>query len=173
MLQLSSIFYNQKILSLRTGGPIGQASSPLIDPDNLKIEGWYATALGDKKPMILPLIEVRDIISKGIVVNDHASLTHIEDLVRQKRIIELSFELIGKSVRTDDKKRLGKVQDYAVDDESMYISKLYINQSLFRNLTAQQLVIDRNQIIEITDKEIIVKNSREKVPVGETAPAVS
>ncbi|MBP6962077.1 hypothetical protein KBB49_00905 [Candidatus Saccharibacteria bacterium] len=173
MLQLSSIFYNQKILSLRSGGPIGHASCPLIDPDNLKIEGWYATALGDKKPMILPVMEVRDIISKGIVVNDHSSLTHIEDLVRQKRIIELSYELIGKLVRTDDKKRLGKVQDYAVDDESLFIKKLYINQNIFKNLTAQQLVIDRNQIIEITDKEIIIKNYREKAPVGETATATS
>lgn len=173
MLQLSSIFYNQKILSLRSGGPVGQASCPLIDPDYLKIEGWYATSLGDKNPMILPVMEVRDIISKGIVVNDHTSLTHVEDLVRQKRIIELSFELIGKSVKTDDKKRLGKVQDYAVDDESMFIKKIYVNQSIFKNLTAQQLVIDRDQIIEITNKEIIVKNSREKAPVGETARATS
>jgi len=173
MLQLSSIFYNQKILSLRSGGPVGHASCPLIDPDNLKIEGWYATALGNKKRMILPVMEVRDIISKGIVVDDHSSLTHVEDLVRQKRIIELSFELIGKLVRTDDKKKLGKVQDYAVDEESMYIKKLYINQNIFKNLTAQQLVIDRNQIIEINDKEIIVRGSREKATVGETVPAIN
>lgn len=173
MLQLSSIYYNQKILSLRSGGPVGHATCPLIDPDNLKIEGWYASAIGSKKPMILPVMEVRDIIPKGIVVNDHTSLTNIEDLIRQKRIIDLSFELIGKTVKNEDKKRIGKVQDYSVDDESMFIKKLYINQNIFKNLTAQQLVIDRSQVIEITDNEIIVKNTKVKIPIGETAPAIS
>lgn len=173
MLQLSSIYYNRNILSLRSGGSIGFAYSPLINPDNLMIEGWYSTLNGNRSRMILPLIEVRDIISKGIVVDDHSSITHTEDLVRLKKTIDLNFEVIGRQVITENKKKLGKVQDYAVDTDSMIIKKLYINQSFFKNLTTQQLIIDRNQIIEINDKGIVVRDTKERARVGEqaTAPA--
>lgn len=173
MLQLSAIYYNRKILSLRTGGPIGFATSPVINPSSLKIEGWYATAHGDKTPMVIPASEVRDIITKGIVVNDHTSLTPTEDLVRLKDVIELTFEVIGKSVITEQKKKLGKVQDYAVDDQALYIKKLYVNQNLLKNFISQQLIIDRDQIIEINDRHIIVRDGTARANAGEQAPATA
>lgn len=173
MLQLSKIFYDRKILSLRTGGPIGQALSPVINPSNLKIEGWYATAIRERESYVLPAAEVRDIIAKGIVVNDHTSLTLTEDLVRLKNIIDLGFEVIGKTVRTESKKTLGKVVDYAVEDQSYVIKKLYITQGIIRNFTGQQLVVDRNQIIEITDRHVIVREIQERVFAGSQASQVA
>ena len=169
MLQLSGIYYDRQILSLRTGGPVGQALSPLINPNNLKIEGWYATARGERNSYILPASEVRDIIKKGIVVDDHSALTHTEDLVRLKKVIDLGFEVINKRVVTENKRKLGKVQNYAVDDESMFIKKLYIAQSLLKNFSTQQLVIDRSQIIEINDSEIVIRDSAERVRTGKRA----
>lgn len=171
MLQLSTIFYHRKILSLRTGGPIGYAHSPLINPTTLKIEGWYASALHDRTPYIVPANEVRDIINKGIVVNDHSSLTHLEDLVRLKELIDLRFELIGKTVKTDHKRKLGKVQDYAVEDQSMMIKNIYVAQSLLRGILARQLIIDRSQIIEINDRAIIVREPTIKSKATQQAPA--
>lgn len=171
MLQLSTTFYNRKILSLRTGGPIGFAHSPLINPTTLKIEGWYASAAADRTPYIVPANEVRDIITKGIVVNDHASLTHVEDLVRLKEIIELRFELIGKVVKTDRKRKLGKVHDYAVDDQALIIKQLYVAQNVLKSLIGQQLIIDRTQIIEINDRAIIVKEPTVKARATQQAPA--
>lgn len=159
MFQLSSIYYNRKVLSLRTGGPVGQALSPVINPNNLKIEGWYATAQGSREAMVLPVPEVRDIISKGIVVDDHTAMTPVEDLVRLRKVIDTAYEPIGKQVITEGKKKLGKVQDYAVDTESMFIKKLYVGQSLLKNFSAQQLVIDRSQIVEINDRIIKVREA--------------
>ncbi len=173
MLQLSAIYYDRDVLSLRTGGPIGHAMSPVIDPTTLKIEGWYATARASKDAMIVPAGEVRDIIRKGIVVNDHTSLTHVEDLVRLKNIIELQFEIIGKKVISDSKRKIGKIADYAVDDSSMYIKKLYVNQNLLKNFTSQQLIIDRSQITEINDKYVVVRESTQKSQVSDRAPAAA
>ncbi len=159
MLQLSSTYYDRPILSLRTGGPVGHALSPVINPNNLKIEGWYATARGEKSSYVVPVNEVRDIINKGIVVNDHSSLTHTEDLIRLTDVINVGFEIIGKSVLSENKKKLGKVSDYAVDDESMFIKKLYVNQSILKNLGTQQLIIDRTQIVELNDRHVVVRDT--------------
>ncbi len=160
MLQLSSIYYDRKILSLRTGGPIGHALSPVLNPNNLKIEGWYATALREREAYVLPAGEVRDIITKGIVVNDHTSLTLVEDMIRLRSIIDLGFEIIGKTVKNENKRTIGKVEDYAVDDQTLFIKKLYVSQSLLRSFTSQQLMIDRSQIVEINDRYIVIKDSK-------------
>jgi uncharacterized protein YrrD len=159
MLRLSSYYYDRKILSLRTGGPVGHALSPVINPNNLKIEGWYATAIHEREQYIVPTSEVRDIIDKGIVVDDHSALTPVDDMVRMKDIIQLGFEIIGKTVKSERKRTLGKVESYAVDETSYGIQKLYVNQSFFRNFSTQQLVIDRSQIIEINDRFVIVNDA--------------
>lgn len=171
MLQLSPVFYNRKILSLRTGGPVGTALSPILNPNNLKIEGWYATANGERESYILPAGEVRDIIAKGIVVNDHTALTPTEDMIRLKKTIDLGYEVIGKQVITTSKKKLGKVADYSVDSDSMMIKKLYLNQSLLRGFSSEALLIDRNQIEEINNKSIIVSDTTDKIRNSRTAPA--
>jgi sporulation protein YlmC with PRC-barrel domain len=143
---------------LRTGGVIGVAIEPVINPNNLKIEGWYALNHFEKGDFILPAREIRDFITKGLVVNDHDAMTHPDDMVRLKETLDIHFELIGKPVVSESKKKLGKVADYAVDESSYYIQKLYVNPSLLRGFTTEQLIIDRSQIIEITNKKIIVQD---------------
>lgn len=173
MLQLSETYTNRNILSLRTGSIIGHAYAPVVNPDNLKIVGWYSSAKGEKDPMILPAGEVRDFIPKGIVVNDHDAITHPDDLVRLKSVIDIDYEVKGKIVASDNGKRIGKVQDYSVDSKSLYIQKLYVTQNILKGISKGQLVIDRNQVVEITDKKIIVKQPTERARTSDrvTAPA--
>lgn len=162
MLRLSTSYIDRSILSLRTGGQIGIAKSPVINPNNLKIEGWYASDSYEKGDFILPAQEIRDLITKGLVVNDHDALTRPEDMVRLKEIINLNFNLIGKVVSTETGKKLGKITEYAVNDENYYVQKLYVNQSILHGLSQEQLLIDRSQIIEISDKRIIVSDLSSK-----------
>ena len=174
MIFLSDVYSDRPILSLRTGGPIGHAYTPIINPKNLKIEAWYATAKGDKTPMVLPATELRDMIGKGFVVNDHDAITPIEDMVRMKELIESEYEVIGKAVVTDSGRKLGKVQDYAVENKSMFIKKLYISESILRSITSftkPQLIIDRSQIVDVTKDKIVVKEASEKVRSTGTATA--
>lgn len=173
MLRLSNNYLNKPILSLRNGAVVGNAITPLINPSNLKIEGWYAENSYEKGTYILPVSEVRESITKGLVVNDHEALTHPEDMVRLKETIELEFELIGKSVITESKKKLGKIADYAVDDSSYYIQKLYVDPPMVKSLMSEQMIIDRTHIIEITNRKIIVQDLTIQVgarsPVGANA----
>jgi sporulation protein YlmC with PRC-barrel domain len=172
MLQLSVSFTNQPIMSLRTGTEISRAYGPIINPNNLKIEGFYCQDPENRKnTLILLNQDVRDIIPQGIVVNDMDVLTDATELVRLKEIISYHFELLGKPVVDTDNKRLGKIEDYSVDIESLYVQKLYISQSMFKSFTGGNLGIDRSDIVEITEKKIVIRETMRKAPMRAGAPA--
>lgn len=157
-------------MSLRTGTQVATALTPIINPNNLKIEGFWCRA-GRRKQLVLLSQDIRDSLPQGLVVNDEDVLTEQDELVRLKPIIQIKFELLGKTVETSSGRKLGKVNDYATDTDSMFIKKLYVAQPLYRNLGGGHLGIDRTQIIEITDKKIVVQDIEANVPAGAHAVA--
>jgi sporulation protein YlmC with PRC-barrel domain len=163
MLQLSNKFINVPVMSLRTVGQIATAERPIINPNNLKIEGWYCTDQFSKETLILLSQDIREIIPQGFAVDDHEVLSHPEELLRLQKILELDFELIGKHVITNRKRRVGKVVDYATDVDALIIQKLYVSQPIYKNLAGGQLSIDRSQIIEITRKYVKVREADQQV----------
>jgi sporulation protein YlmC with PRC-barrel domain len=169
MLQLSASLLNKSVLSLRTGGIIATITGPIINPDNLKIEGFYCQDRFDKRTLVLLYQDIRDTLLKGYVVNDHETLVEPDDLVRLKKVMDLNFEMLGKQVVTISKQKVGKVSDYATETETMYVQKIYVAQSVFKNLSGGSLSIDRTQINEITPKKIIINDLMKNVPTP--APA--
>ena len=158
MLVLSKMILDRPVMSLRTGRQVALAYAAIINPNNLKIEGFHCTDSFDKKKhLILVTQDIRDVLPAGLVVNDHGDLSEPEDLVRLQKTIDLGFELIGKTVVTTKKKRIGKVSDFAIEPESMLIKKLYVSQSIVKSFTGGTLSVDRTQIVEITNKKIIIK----------------
>jgi sporulation protein YlmC with PRC-barrel domain len=83
----------------------------------------------------------------------------------------LHFNLIGKPVVTETNARIGRINDFAVELESMFIQKLYVAQALRKSLSTSALSIDRSQIIEITDRKIIINDLAQTSTVGATAVA--
>lgn len=156
MLRLSDTLIGKPILSLRTGQPVAVVTGAVINPNNLKIEAFYCEDRFDKTELLLLYQDIRDVIPQGFVINDHDVLAKPEELVRLKKLIELGFDLKGMKVVTRSNHRLGKVSDYSVEVETMYIQKFYVTQGLLKGLTGGNLGIDRSQIHEITDTKIIV-----------------
>ncbi|MFI5271194.1 MAG: hypothetical protein ACHQT9_04075 [Candidatus Saccharimonadales bacterium] len=156
MLQLSATLLNKAVLSLRTGSPVANVQSVIVNPNNLKIEGFYCQDKFSKEILILLVQDIREILPQGFVVNDHDVLVEEEDLVRLKDVLELNFNVINKQVVTIDKQKVGKVSDYAAETTSMYIQKLYVSRSIFKSLSNGTLSIDRSQINEITPSKIII-----------------
>lgn len=159
MLALGNQYTTKPILSLRTGAPIGSTILPIIDPNNLKIEAWHAEDRFSKRRGVMLSQDVRDVLLQGFVVNDHDAITDPHELVRLENLLKINFELVGKPVFTDHKKRIGKVSDYAFDKDSFFIQKLYIAESMFKNLSGGTRLIDRTQIIEITDRKVVVREA--------------
>lgn len=171
MLQLSNSLLNKPILSLRTGTIIAQISGPIINPDNLKIEGFYCVDRFDKKQLVLLYQDIRDILAKGYVVNDHDVLSEPDELVRLKKVMDLNFELLGKQVVTTSKQKVGKVSDYATETETMFIQKIYVAQSILKSFTGGALSIDRNQVSEITPHKVVINELTNTSPATATATA--
>lgn len=170
-MQLSTSLLNKSILSLRTGTVVAAISGPIINPDNLKMEGFYCVDRFDKRQLVLLCQDIRDMLPKGFVINDHDVLAEPEELVRLQKIMELDFELIGKQVVTISKERVGKVSDYAVETGSMYIQKIYVAQSILKSFSGGSLSIDRSQVNEITPKRIIIDELVKKASAPAAATA--
>ena len=172
MLQLSNMLLNRPVLSLRTGSAVAMAVGPIINPNNLKIEGFYCRdSFNKKQELILLEQDIRDILPQGFVVNDHDVLVTPDELVRLHDVMTLNFTLIGKPVITNGKDRIGKVNDFATEIDSMTIQKLYVTRSMLKSLTNGELGIDRTQIIEITPKHIVINDPLQGVRVRAGAMA--
>lgn len=172
MLQLSASLINKDVLSLRTGSPIATVMAPIFNPNNLKIEGFYCQDRFDKRELILLYQDIRDVMPKGYVVDDHDVLVEPDDLVRLKDVIELNYELIGKQIETLSKQKVGKVSDYATEMETMFVQKIYASQSILKSFTGGSLSIDRTQINEITPKRVIINELLKTAPAVAPASAV-
>lgn len=170
MLQLSKALLGNSVLSLRTGRTVATVTAPIFNPNNLKVEGFYCNDAFSNKQLILLYQDIREIIKDGFVINDHDVLAEPNELVRLKDVLRLNFELMGKQVQTIGGDKVGKVSDYAVETDSMFVQKIYVSQSIIRSLTGGSLSVDRSQINEITGKRIIIndllKDSTVPVPAA-------
>ena len=171
MLQLSGALLNRSVLSLRTGSPVASVTAAILNPNNLKIEGFYCQDRFDKKELVLLYQDIRDVMPDGYVVNDHDVLVEADELVRLKKILDLNFELIGKPVVTVSKQKVGKVSDYAAEVETMFIQKIYVSQSIMKSLTGGSLSIDRTQVQEITPRRIVISDLMKNAPAAARAAA--
>lgn len=159
MLYLSTKLNNIALLSIRTAGRIGTVLEPIINPDNLHIDAFYCkTSRG--KTVLLDMF-IRDISTRGIIIDDHSNLSDTDDLVRLQPIIKLKFKLEGKPVLSG-KRRIGKVVEYAFDKDSLFIQKLYLQPPLWQSINQERLLIDRQCIIEVTDSYIVVSGPEVK-----------
>jgi len=168
MLRLSSSLLNRPVVSLRTGGQIALAEVPIINPHNLKILGWWCSSPDGQQVLLAE--ELRDMVPEGLAVNNEEALSDPSDLVRHHEILEINFDLMDKPVRTK-RQRLGRVSDYSYND-GMFVQKLYVARPLRKVFSAEDtLIIDREQIIEVTDKYIMVRDTEVKAGAEELAGA--
>jgi hypothetical protein len=167
MLMLSKSLLNQPVMSLRTGGQIALASEPIINPHNLKILGWWCKAPGGQR-LVLLAEDVREMMNNGLAVNDEDDLTPPADLVRHSEILNTNFTLTDKIVKTK-RQKLGKVSDFSYND-GLFVQKLYVARPLHKVFTTEDtLIIDRTQILEVTDHYILVRDTEIRATSEEMA----
>jgi hypothetical protein len=170
MLQLSNTFADKNVMSLRTGTPVARITRPLINPNNLKIEGFYCEDIYSKQELVMLYQDIRELLPQGFVIDDHDVLVPPGELVRLKELIQLNYQLINQPVIAG-KEKLGKVADYSTEIETMFVQKLYVTRSVFKSLTTGQLSVDRNQIIEISERRILIQDPLQGTPAGAAVAA--
>ena len=170
MLYMSKSLFNRPVVSLRVGGQIAIASEPIINPHNLQILGWWCTARNGRGRLVLLADDVREVVPEGLAVNDEDGLSTPEDLVRHREVIDIKFQLLEKAVRTK-KQKLGKVADFSYN-EGMFVQKLYVARPVTKIFSSQDtLLIDRTQILEVTDSYILVNDADVSVAEEAAVPA--
>ncbi|OGY49984.1 MAG: hypothetical protein A3B89_01180 [Candidatus Buchananbacteria bacterium RIFCSPHIGHO2_02_FULL_40_13] len=69
-------------------------------------------------------------------------------------------QLLGLKVITKNGQVIGKLKDFEFDTDNFKITRYIISSSdLVKKITSQDLIINHNQIIEITAKTIIVDDN--------------
>lgn len=147
------------IVSLRTAGVVGHTTNIIINPNKFNIDGWHCLDKFSKHSLVLLSRDIRDFVPQGIAVDDHDAMTDPEDLIRLQEIIAINYNPLGKIVVTDRKRRIGKVSDYSIDTAAFKIQKLLVNRPVYKSFSEGHISIDRNQILEINDKQIIIRDT--------------
>lgn len=168
MLYLSTKLHNMPLLSLRSGGRIGTVLEPIINPHNLHIDGFYCESAHSKNALILLDIYVRDISAKGVIIDDHNNLSEPNDLVRLQPILDINFQMENKGVVVN-KRKIGKVIEYAADTSSLFIQKIYAQPRLWQSLGQNRLTFDRRSIVEITNEYIAFSGPEVRISEAEAA----
>ena len=172
MLQLSSYLLGRPVLSLRSGTTVARTTKAIINPNTLKFEGLYCTdTRSNRQNLVLVTADIRELAPQGLIIDDYDVLSMPGELVRLQPILTIDFVIQGKTVETVSHTKVGTVDDYAVDTSSMFIQKLYVSEPFWKNPMGGSLSIDRMQIIEITDKRIIIQEILRGEPSVAAVPA--
>jgi len=147
-------------MSLQTGTQVGMAVRHIIDPRRLNIIAFYCEGpLIDFNPAILHTSDIREFSSLGLIVDGADDIMPPDDLVRLKEILDYDFSLEGMQVVEEGGHKLGKVGGYTIDSDSFFIVKLQVKPTLLQSFGQAELLVDRTQIREINDRQIIVRRA--------------
>lgn len=151
------------VASIQSGHRIAVVEDLIIDPKNLKIFAVTVTSPNLGSNLVLHTEDIRDVNQQGLIVDNNDQLmTFDDDLVRLKEITEIDFQLLKKGVYTETGKKLGKIADFVVDTDSFMIMKIHVDRSIAKSFGTSQLIIDRSQIVKVTDQRVIVKSTAKK-----------
>jgi len=163
MLINSDKLIGTPILSMQTTSSISRVSAPIIDPDNLKIVAFYLSGgIVNSSTNILATSSIREYSRYGMVVDSADEFIERSDVVKIDKIIDLHFDLIGLKVETKKGSKLGKVSGFTFTSDNFTIQQIIVKRPLVKSFVDPELTIHRNEIVEINDEKVIIKDE-EKV----------
>jgi len=131
----------------------------VFDPENGKVIGFVVDRRGQN------LISPMDIISikNGVLIRDANDLVEVDDVLRVKEVFDDGRNIIGKKVQTESGVGLGKVIDASIDREGLSLVKIFTAKVVLGMVHHDQRVFPLKNIIEVTDRFVIVKDDEGKV----------
>lgn len=161
MLTFGERLLNTPILSLQTGAELARTEATVIDPANLKIIAFYISGTTlDFEPALLMTPDIREVADIGMIINSSDDFVSPDDLISIRNIINHQFTPVGLKVIDTEKRKLGKVTRYSVDLHDFTIRQLHVAPSLLKSLQHAEFLINRTQIIAISDTTITVRTPK-------------
>lgn len=167
MLLQQKVLKSLSIGSIRSGGRIGRVTGIVINPHNLHIDAFSCNIIRQSKEQLVMPQDIRDLTVHGIVIDDHERLIDPESAIRLRPIMRLNFKMDGLKAYVG-RRRIGVVEDFAIDTEGLFIQKIYVKPTLTKRWSVSQLSFDRRQVHEVTRSKIVFIDSS-KVSVSSPA----
>jgi sporulation protein YlmC with PRC-barrel domain len=113
--------------------------------------------------------DIRQLAPQGILVDSEEALAELGDIVRVAPLAEQNWSPIGIKVVTDMGRSVGKVETYTIAPDQFVVQKLHVRRPVWQSLTGASVIIDRNQVVDVTDNQIVVRDT--ELIAGAVAPA--
>lgn len=166
MLVISEAVSDKKVMSIHAGGAIAITGDAIIDPKNLKIVAFSVAAKGLKYFSVIHSSDIREWSALGVIINSEDDVMEVdENMPKIREIIESNFKLEGIGVRTEAGKRLGRVKNYVFETDGFFVVKFYVEKSSMLGLFSQPLVIERDSVVNVTNKFIVISDDKAKAKV--------
>ena len=148
------------VMSLQTGVELAQVKHVLVDPRDLTITAYELEGnMLDRHPSYLRPVDVRELSHLGFIVDSSDEFIGADDVIRIQEVIGFGFSLVGLEVIDNNKKKLGKVVSYAIDSGSFSVQQLSVKRPLLQSFNDTELLINRSQVIEVSDTTIKVSSA--------------
>ncbi len=174
MLINGSKLKSLKILSLHVGGPVASIKRAVIDPSNLKIIAFDVDGPiihNGEAGNILDATDIREVANIGLIIDSADDLVAQEDVIKIDNIMKLNFDLVGLKVKTKSGSKLGKIEDFVLDTETFTIHQLIVHRPAAKAFLDPELIVPRDEIVEVNDYEVIVKDEKKAAKKKASAPA--
>ena len=164
MLVYNSRLTGTPILSVQAGGPIGQISSSIVDPDNLQIIAFRLTGpVINPDQNILDAKSIREYSEYGMVIDSVDELVSSSDVIKIKQVLELNFDLLTLKVETKKGSKLGQIIDFTANADNFLVQQIIVKRPIMKRLVDPELTIPRKEIVEVTDYKIIVRDEEKTI----------
>lgn len=163
MLLPGSQLLGTSVMGLQTGKELATTSRAIVNPHNLSIIAYMIEGPHlDYTPSYLRVADIRELGNLGMIVDSSDEFIETDDIITDKPIYDLNYQLEGKHVIDDHGTKIGKVTDYAVDVDSFVIQQLNVKRPLLKSFSDDELLVHRGQIVEVNDTTIIIKSGKVK-----------
>lgn len=164
MLISSSRLIGTPVMSLQTGGRLAVTKAALIDPRSLFILAFELDGNQlDQHPSFVTVRDIREIGTMGMIVDSSDEFIGLGDVIKIQEVYSFNFKLDNLLVKDEKGRRVGKVNSYSVEPGSFLVKQLRVRRPLLKSLTDTELLIDRSQIVEISNEAVVIKAEDQSV----------
>lgn len=159
MLISGNDLINTPVLSLQTGRELARTTEAIINPHDLTIIAYEVDGPHlDQHPSFLRIADIREVSPIGMIVDSSEEFVQPDDIIKQKDIYDLRYQLEHKPVLDEQRSKIGKVIGYNLEAGGFVIQQLTVKRPLLKSFNDSELIIHRSQIIEVTDHAIVIKS---------------
>ena len=172
-IQISGLI-NQPVYCLETKSAVGRIHNFVTDPQNGQVVAFLISVSLFGPPKILSTKDIIAVKADLLLVQKELVLVEPKEIIKVEKLLKDNIKVLGNWVKTDKGDWIGKVEDLLIDTETFFITKYYIQGTIFGfrlspflGTLKENRIISAENIIKIKSKAIIVKGEEPKAKVEE------